>query len=389
MSRRQLFALFMSNLVLFTVGSGLVTLLPIYAIQLGADAAVTGYYLSFAFLSLAISTGIGGWLSDRFQRRKLLLILAGLAAVPAAWLMGQATTIVQLILFSVLLWFFAGIVVTMVNILAGMSAGEHERGRVFGVINVASPLGALLGGLVAGRIVDQFGFPTLLTLCALVYLLIPLSGLLLKEAIVISEERKRTGPLSTGTLFSNRTFLFLFAASILAHIANSEFALGKSLIMNQAGFDASAISSTSAAGGLLALPLPLLAGWLSDRFGRKALLAASYTAVASGLVILIAAVSLWHFWVATALLITLNATIVVSSALVTDLFPRETVGKPLALFGAAPWLGLVIGFGGAGNIIQSFGMTTTLWSGALLTILAVVLCTRIRQPALKTQPAMD
>jgi MFS family permease len=389
MSRQQLLAFFSCNLVLFTVGGSLVTLLPIYALRLGADASMTGYFLSFAFLALAISTGVGGWLSDRFQRRRLILILAGLALTPATWLIGQATTIPQLIVFSALVWFIAGIVATMVNILAGMSAGEHERGRVFGILNLASPLGALIGGLVAGRIVDQFGFPAMLNVSALVLLLIPLIGWWVNEVVVKAGGLKGIASIPIRSILTSRVFLCLFVACILAHIANSEFNLGKTLIMNDAGFDANAISSTSAAGGLLAMPLPILAGWLSDRIGRKILLAVSYVAVASGLVILVAAVSLWHFWVATALQITLNATIAVSSAFVTDLFPRESVGKPLALFGAAPWIGLVIGYLGAGNFIQSSGMATTLWSGVLLTAISVVLITAIRSPILQAQPAMD
>ena len=64
MSKKQLGALFLSSLAIFTTGNGIVPLLPIYAIQLGAKTAVAGYYLSFSFFMLAIGVFIAGWLSD-------------------------------------------------------------------------------------------------------------------------------------------------------------------------------------------------------------------------------------------------------------------------------------------------------------------------------------
>ena len=72
MSKKQLWSLFLCSLVPWTVGTGLLPLLPVYAAQLGAQPALTGYYLSFVYLALAVGTLSAGWLSDRFQRRKAL-----------------------------------------------------------------------------------------------------------------------------------------------------------------------------------------------------------------------------------------------------------------------------------------------------------------------------
>jgi len=73
---KQLVALFLCNLIVWTMGNGLVPLLPVYASQLGADQAVAGYYMAFSFLALAAGTLAGGWLSDRLQRRKELMVLS-------------------------------------------------------------------------------------------------------------------------------------------------------------------------------------------------------------------------------------------------------------------------------------------------------------------------
>jgi len=42
MTRKQLFALFSCSLIGWTVGNGLIPLLPVYATQIGAEPAVVG-----------------------------------------------------------------------------------------------------------------------------------------------------------------------------------------------------------------------------------------------------------------------------------------------------------------------------------------------------------
>ncbi|UCC65329.1 MAG: hypothetical protein JSV36_09925, partial [Anaerolineae bacterium] len=75
MSKKQLLALFLCSLIIWTGGNGLSPLLPVYATQLGADPAMVGYYLSFSYLALASGTVVAGWLSDNVQHRKISLIV--------------------------------------------------------------------------------------------------------------------------------------------------------------------------------------------------------------------------------------------------------------------------------------------------------------------------
>jgi MFS family permease len=97
MSKTQLLALFLCNLVPWAIGNGITSLLPVYAAELGAAPAVAGYYLSISFLALAIGTLSASWLSDKLQRRKALVVGGGMVGVPAIWLIA----IVLLILIRV------------------------------------------------------------------------------------------------------------------------------------------------------------------------------------------------------------------------------------------------------------------------------------------------
>jgi MFS family permease len=388
MTKKQLFTLFVCSVVPPAVGTGLLGLLPVYLTRLGADSALTGLFLAASFLALAISTVVAGRLSDWLQRRKPLLIMGGVLAIPSAWLMGLATSIAELTVLMAVLSFAGGIVITMVNILAGLFADENERGRIFGIIALSVPLAGLFSGLTSGPIVDRWGYPALFALSALLYVVVPVTGFFVKDKMVVPLISEGA-PSSLRALFTTRTFLFLFFASIVAHTANSENILARPLIMDSLNYDATAIASTGAVGGLVTLPLPILIGWLSDRLGRKPFLILCYLMTTAGLVMLASASELWHFWAATALQGVLVASLVVGSALITDTFPKGILGAPLSLFNATPWIGFVVGFGGAGAAMNAFGMGPTLISGALLTLIAALLLIPIprRQPQYQAERA--
>ena len=83
MRKQQLLALFLCSPVPWTIGSGMMPLLPVYAADLGASPAVAGCQLA-----LTAGTLSAGCLSDRLQRRAELIVAGGLVNIPILWLMG-------------------------------------------------------------------------------------------------------------------------------------------------------------------------------------------------------------------------------------------------------------------------------------------------------------
>jgi len=154
--------------------------------------------------------------------------------------------------------------------------------------------------------------------------------------------------------------------------------------MDAMRFDATAIASTGLVGGAISLPLPFAIGWLSDRIGRKSLLALCYAATGASLIVQLLSVSLWHFWAASGLAIALFASIGVGSALVTDLVPKEALGTALSWFSATNWIGFVMGLAGTGASTRIFGLPATLLFGVVLTVIALLLLMPVRQPARKS-----
>jgi MFS family permease len=158
-------------------------------------------------------------------------------------------------------------------------------------------------------------------------------------------------------------------------------------MMNHLKFSPFEIASTGAIGGLVAMPFPLLMGWLSDRFGRKTLLFTGYLATFASLILLDFSKVLWNFWIVFALHGIATGSTGIGNALVTDLVPHESLGKGLAVFGSAGWIGGMIGFAAAGTLLQNLGFGPTFMIGGSLAVIAIGLLVpvqarirKIRQP---------
>ena len=76
---------------------------------------------------------------------------------------------VSLAVLTGIVWFTGGVAIAMSQITVGLHATPEERGKLFGLLSVAAPLGSLLGGAAMGPAVDAWGFPKMLQWSAAVY----------------------------------------------------------------------------------------------------------------------------------------------------------------------------------------------------------------------------
>ena len=378
MDKKQLLALFICSLAGWTIFQGTLALLPVLAVRLGANDALAGNYLAIVFTALTAGTLVAGWLSDRFQRRKTTLVIASLVNIPATWLIGQATELWQLIILTAIVYFFIGIGFTMINILAGLFAGESERGRIFGMLAINTSLGALIGGAVSGQIADHLGFPALFLFCSLCWLIQLLVALLLDDKTINETEKKSVSASARRYVLGGSFTLFLLA-TFAAFSANFIAVLGRPLVMDNLHFNSSAISGAVSIGGFVSLPFPFLLGWMSDRMSRYGLIAICFLINAIGLIGLAESTTLWHFWASSILLSGVGLSFGVGSALVTDLVTSENLSKALSWYGFATSMGGILGFLLAGYALQDFGARVALWGGAFITLIAIVLVIRAQQ----------
>ncbi|MCB0193779.1 MAG: MFS transporter [Anaerolineae bacterium] len=375
MAKKQLLTLFFCNLIIWTLGNGLLPLLPIYAATLDASPTVIGYYLAASYLAMAVGTIAAGRLAEQFGGYKRLLVGAGLLCAPALGLMGQAATTGILVVLTMLVWFLVGVIVALLNIVAGLSVNPAERGKVFGVVFLSVPLGALAGGATLGALADWGGYGTMFFIMALGWLSLPIvAAFFLIEPDTPQRSQSTSLPLPSASLFANRSFALVVIATILASTTVFVGRLGTSLSMEKLQFTSTMVSSTAAVGGLVALPLIPLLGTLSDKLGRRGLLMLLYGSATLGVLTLDWATELWHFWLAASLLsISAYGNGTLSVALANDLLPRALLNKGLSLFSSTMWIAGIIGFAGTGVLLEYWGPTLVFAGGAALPIVAGLL----------------
>ncbi len=377
MSNKQLTALFACALIPWTIGNGMLPLLPVYATRIGASQTVVGLFMAVSYAALAVGTLAAGWLSDRYQRRKQMIILSGLVCIPFLLLLGTAQNIWILALYSSAVFFLGGAAIALTGILAGLFAGEEERGRVFGVLLLAAPVGAVIGGVSTGLIVDSWGYPAMFAALALFCILWPLMGFFLADKVVTSGAG---GEGSSELAGFPRGYYFLMSASLVSAVALFVMLLVRSLEMDTQGFSAAAVSGAAAVGSIASIPLLPIIGRLSDRRGRVPYLALGYAVGIIGVLVLGSALELWQFWMASVFLtfmVSMNTGL--GAALVTDLLPSRVLGRGMSLFNSTIWIGGILGFASAGYVIQNFGTSVSLFAAGILLVVSLGLCIPIRK----------
>lgn len=262
---------------------------PLYLHELGVtDEAVVLVLVGWI---TAASTGIGipflpfwGALADRYSRKPIIIrsfVVMGLSAVLAyitqnVWLFFVARTITGFALGN------SGLMMTTL----------HERlpvnrvGLGFSIMNGAAPIGAFLGPLIGGWIVDLYGFRAVLAGDALV-----LFSIVIALSVAYQDPYQATSAPKASlfsmawaslryvretnrirTLFS--ALFFLFAGWMLAFsyvpLVIEELYIGQN--------PATVIGLVIGASGLTTLMLAPLLGALGDRYGQWRVLFAGATA---------------------------------------------------------------------------------------------------------------
>ena len=207
----------------------------IYLNQLGFSTMTVGLVISTAFASGAVLTAVWGFLSDRYGRKKILILLAALTIV--------SNTIY--VLFSQLFFIFSAVMIS--NVGAGGTGGggqgggpfnpveqallaekctAENRNRIFSTNAFAGSIMGSLGALVAGLpqyLQERWGWQPILSYKPLFALTILLSvGLIFAYASIIEHHV----PQKRETKISKQGGMLVTKISLLGLIDN----LGSGLV---------------------------------------------------------------------------------------------------------------------------------------------------------------
>ncbi|NET40546.1 MFS transporter [Okeania sp. SIO2B3] len=372
MNKKQMLALGLHRLAVAMVARGLSPLLPVYAIYLGANSQLVGYYMSFLQIVLISGNFLGGWLGDKLGNKKILLIVSTVASIPALWLMGQVNNIWQLTTLTAIVWcFYLGIGINLNLTLVGLLSLPEERGKVFGIFSVIAALAGLLAGLTFGPIADLWGYSTMFKFVCLFSCFFALSELFLEDKPLSNIPLPETITKQSTKKWS-KEFLLMLIATLIMGLVSFGGNLGISLAMNQQGFLLRHISFVMGFSASISFFFSPLSGWMSDKFGHKPILISCYLIGALGIFSLASAVSLWQFYLAACGISFLSyVALGPSFALITDLVAPDFLGRGISLFRTAFRVGGILGFILTGSLIEKMGISLIFVLEGLILIVAI------------------
>jgi DHA1 family multidrug resistance protein-like MFS transporter len=249
---------------------------PLYLSHLGVPAAQVAAWTG---ATVAISSAVGlpflpfwGALADRYSRKPVIVrsfvahLLAGTLALLAGniWVFVLARSVMSLALGN------SGLMLTTLS----DRVPARRLGLAFSIMNSSAPVGAFVGPLIGGPIVDSYGFPAMLAvnvgLMALVTFGLSLGyrdsyhGTDRRPVSVMAAESLRIVGRSPRlrTLFPA---LFLLFAGWMMAFTFLPLAIATLYQGDRLGTVVGVIVGAS---GLTALVLGPLMGWLADRYGH-------------------------------------------------------------------------------------------------------------------------
>ena len=265
------------------------------AIPVLAKSFDVGFGLaSFVITSFLIGGTVGsvptGWMIDRFGRRPIM-VAGPLLTAGVALLVARAETLPELLMLRFIdgwaaqMWLLAR--------LAAIShrAGVRQRGRqvswMYGMDNVGRLTGPLIGGFVAATLGPRSPFVAyaLLALVALIPT-IRLAKELPDRAIKHALGGQPAAAMSVMQIVLPR--LPFFGVAFFSAIARGP--IFADMLHLYAAFaynlDARGIGVLATVASLLGAPISFLAGWLMDRFGRKATMVPGFAGVTIAMILL-------------------------------------------------------------------------------------------------------
>lgn len=344
--------------------------LPLYLRQEGMSDAAIALVSTLAALAGLAQFPLGVW-SDRVQWRKPFLLAALAVLALSTWLLHNAHGTIWLA-FLVVLFAENGICRATAESLFGAEVAQvappDRVGSALGALRFWKPLGVISVALLGSALAEEQGIGSIL---------LPLAGiqtLAVVAALLIHEEQARPDrALLPGTKpprdpnglgLNDRTLWGFVAAMVLFHMANAPGGVYLGLFLQSDLQAAKRLLSYAFIISMLAwMGVVWPAGRWADRFGRRPLLIAGWSAATLRLALIAAAQSPEQVLAIQVLDGVAQALfIVLSAAWVTDRLADHTrVGEAQVLVGSSLVAGSALGPLLAACVVDALGYRGLFW----------------------------
>ena len=387
--KRDLWLLFALNLAIGFSGQFMAPLFPLYLEGLGASEVEIGLVLSLASVLATALMIPAGLLMNRIGKKRTLLVSVVLAALPPALisLVSDWRWVTPLyMVFSASFSFFIVARMAMIS----ESATPGNRATLFGVMNLAWPIGGIIAPTLSGHLVENYGWAPIFQVTALIMAAGLIPTLRLKEpaAPVIVEQvhEKRPSILDGKYLpFMTLIFLFQFLSGMVEGMIGTILPL---FLKNQIMISESLIGLFFTASSLLILVTQIPSGRLADRYGRKRMIVLALLPIP----LLLGA---WMYVDDWLLLLVLYAAVSgfrsmtwpSSLALLADFIPSELMGSALGVRMTSMRLGSTVAPILAGYLYSSVGYRSPFLASAVLVTLSIVVALGFKEARAEEEEA--
>ncbi len=267
---RELVILFLVNVAVGMTQQLVTPLFPLFLKDLGATDIENAFVISVGNLTSMLLMLPSGALMNKFGKRAFL-ILASATSGAAALLMaftGNWTMVIPLnMLLNASLCFF---VPPRLAIIA--ENATSNRAYLFGVMNLAWPVGGIIGPLLGGFLAETMGWSVVFIIAAVVSLLAIYPSLLVKgEDRVIEKKVEKSESIRDRKYMGTISTLFILQA--LVTTAMQGIAMVLPLYLNDKfGLSYALIGAFFTGSNVLLVFTQLGGGYIADKYGRRRLL---------------------------------------------------------------------------------------------------------------------
>ncbi len=387
--KKDLWLLFALNLAISFSAQFISPLFPLYLEGLGASEMEIGLVLSLASILGTALMLPSGLLMNRIGKKKTLLVSVVLAMFPPLLIsfMDDWRWVTPLyMIFSAAFSFFIVSRMAMIS----ESATPGNRATLFGVMNLAWPIGGIIAPTLSGHLVENYGWAPIFQVTALIMAAGLIPTLRLKEpAAPVKVEQvheKRPSILDGKYLpFMTLIFLFQFLSGMVEGMIGTILPL---FLKNQIMISESLIGLFFTASSLLILVTQIPSGRLADRYGRKRMIVLALLPIP----LLLGA---WQFVDDWLLLLLLYAAVSgfrsmtwpSSLALLADFIPSELMGSALGIRMMSMRLGSTVAPILAGYLYSSVGYRSPFLASAVLVTLSIVVALGFKEARVEEEEA--
>lgn len=367
---KGVFILALATFVAGTVELVIAGILGMIAQDLNVSVGAVGQLISIFSLVFAFGSPILIALTSKMERRKLLIISM------LIFFLGNILSIVSinftmLLIARIILAASCSIVVVVSITLAASTVAPNLRGRAIGLIFMGLSASLVFGVPLGTLIGDNFGWRMTFVLVAALSILATLGIIKFLPKVPAQPTVPLLKQLST---LKNPKIITIQLISVLELTGHfTVYTYFTPLLQDTMGLSANMISLVLLVFGVAGITGGWIGGWSSDKFGGA-------KTIPSALILF--AISLFILPLATGSLVTLFIDVLFWGALVWILSPAvqsflvqaspDSSDIQLGLNTSFLHLGVALGSGMGGVLVNNYPVTTNTWVGGLMVVLALI-----------------